>query len=254
MKSNKKVCFWGPILVTIIFMTFSLYCWISFQIKENFESQQTRIHYHVITLGTEERLANIKIQQGKIKSNIHLFQGTVGKTLDLNSVQDPIIDASFAPNYNIEKDATLRKNEIGCYLSHYYLYQEIARKYNHTGYTVIFEDDFIIDADFEKNLTEGLHRFQEKPFDILYLANSSDNIGPKTDNQPFCYLDSQKNLWGTHAYLVNNSSIDKLIQETKHMKKQIDVQLADSIFNKKLTAYTFCPFIAKYSGELESTI
>lgn len=237
------------IFLFFLFFLFSIYTIIT--CKENFEEdvKKNNITYYVISLRTPDRLANIENQQEKMKANIKIFDGVNGKTVDFEKMDDPVISPSFKP----DKQNTLRKNEIGCYLSHYYLYKQIAVT-SKTGYTVIFEDDFAIDNEFEIKLLQGLERFADKNFDILYLENSSNNIGEETDVQSICNLDASRALWGTYAYLVNNSNIEKIIQETKLMIQEIDNQLASSIFSKKLTAYTFCPFIAKTNIELPSLI
>lgn len=208
---------------------------------EPFELQE-EVTFYVITLHTEERLKNIDTQQAKMKAKIHLFNGVDGKKIDIPSLKDPTIDPAFV------RDDKIRKNEIGCYMSHYQLYQKIAASGNSKGYTVIFEDDFILEDDFENKLTQGLEQFAEKDFDILYLENVAQNIGKETETKNICEIDKEKNLYGTLGYLVKNANIQKLIENTNHMSMAIDHQLKNAIFQNKLVAYTFCPFIIKQAG------
>jgi len=52
-------------------------------------------------------------------------------------------------------------------------------------------------------------------FDILYMYNTSNNIGdPFIEN--ICRCDKSKNLWGTMAYIVKNSNINKIVNEPSH--------------------------------------
>lgn len=232
------------LLILFLLIVFSIYFLPNF--LEPFELQE-EVTFYVITLHTEERLKNIETQQAKMKTKINYFDGVNGREVDINSVKDPKIDKAFKTNEKI------RNNEIGCYLSHYYLYQKIASSGNPKGYTVIFEDDFVIDDDFETKLAEGLERVGNKDFDILYLENQTNNIGKVTEHPQICEMDRNIELFGTLAYLVKNKNIPKIIQNTNFMKVPIDVQLRDSIFGGALKAYTFCPFIVKQSG-MPSTI
>lgn len=214
--------------------------------KENLENREN-IHYYVITLQSEDRMKNIEQQQPKISSTIEIVDGVVGKNLterEIRSMQDPIIE--FA-NGNLDN---IKKNEIGCYLSHYRLYQTIATKPNASTYSVVFEDDFVINTDFESELQQALDKIHD--FDILYLYLSGHKkTEPKSQN--VCLIDSDMNVFGTTGYVVKNQNIHKLLDETKVMKHQIDVQLQNAIHAKKLEAYKFCPYIVNVSG-LPSTI
>ena len=241
----KKIFWKKSLLIFFIFLIFILSIVMSFFMvktyQESFELQE-EVTFYVITLNTEERLKNIKNQQAKIKAKIHLFEGVDGRKLDISSVKDPEIAPSFI------KEDKIRKNEIGCYMSHYRLYQKIASSGNPKGYTVILEDDFVLDDDFENKLTKGLEQFVEKDFDILFLENVAQNIGKKTETQQICEIDKKKDLYGLLGYLVKNANIQKVIQNTNHMTTAIDHQLENAIFQNELVAYTFCPFIVKQAG------
>jgi hypothetical protein len=47
------------------------------------------------------------------------------------------------------------------------------------------------------------------------MYNTSNNIGdPFIEN--ICRCDKSKNLWGTMAYIVKNSNINKIVNEPSH--------------------------------------
>ena len=246
-QKNRKMLFLLLLFLLIIVLTYY------FSNKENFDTND-KIRYYVITLHSQDRLENIRKQQEKLKAKIELFDGIIGKNLkniDIQSSKDPVIE--FTENINLDdntQDNTIKKNEIGCYLSHYYLYKKIAQENTSSTYSVIFEDDFIINNDFENELNNALSFIDD--FDIIYLyLHGHTETEKKTNN--ICIITEDTGLFGTGAYIINNKNINKLINETKIMKTQIDVQLQNIIRSKKLKVYKFCPYIVNISG-LPSTI
>jgi GR25 family glycosyltransferase involved in LPS biosynthesis len=102
------------------------------------------IDIYVISLRHKERLKNIEIQKNKIdinNNNFIIYDAVNGNNLDLNQlVESNILSDVFMIGNEV------RKREIGCYLSHYNIYNKI--KENNKGeYTIIFEDDFILEID-----------------------------------------------------------------------------------------------------------
>ena len=249
----KKNILYVVAILLFFLIIFMLCC--RFMYLENFDIREPtpEIVYYVITLNKEDRLKNIENQQNKIKQPFKLFTGVDGKTVKIDEIRDPKIDSAFMPEMNDERQIRIRKNEIGVYLSHYTIYNEIKKDGNENGYTVIFEDDFNLIDDFESVFQSKFQQFKEMDFDIMFLENVANNIGETTTTDGICQIDKNKSLYGTLAYVVRNSSIDKIIQETKNMQTQIDHQLGKGIFNGKLKVFTFCPFIVKQGG-FESTI
>ena len=217
--------------------------------KEMFSTfNKVDIDCFVITMQTPERMKNIKENQSKVKFNIKIFDAVDGAKIDVNSITDPIIEDSFKND-----TSKIRKREIGCYLSHYNLYKKIESESDANGYTIIFEDDFLIMSDdFEDKITKTLKDMESSDFDILYIYNTSDNIGTKYIEN-VCEIDKSKYLWGTMAYIVKNKNINRIINKTLYMNVQIDKKFWQSFQNGELKIYTFCPFLAKTSG-MPSTI
>jgi GR25 family glycosyltransferase involved in LPS biosynthesis len=220
---------------------------------ENIENPETPIHYYVITLGSEERNQNIEKQQEKMRSNIEIVNGVVGKDLTgivIQSMTDPVIEFTHP---NIDEDTQenrIKKNEIGCYLSHYQLYKKIAAQQS-SPYSVILEDDFIINNDFETELNNEMKQM-DQDFDLIYLYLHGHTDTEKITNH-ICVITEETGLYGTGGYLVNNKNIQKLIDETKVMRGQIDVQMHEIIRSNKIKAYKFCPYIVNMTG-MQSTI
>jgi len=219
-----------------------------FNLKESFENDEPQIDYYVISMkGQDKRINNIQTQQKKINTVINVFDAIIGEDVDMDNVPDQIVAEEF------KEDSKHRKREIGCFLSHYYILKLIESDGNPDGYTVIFEDDFNIIVDgFEEKLKSTLDSMSEHDFDILYIETLSNNMGdPLTDD--VCHIDTTKDFYGTQAYIVNNASIDRLLDATWKIDMPIDIKYREAIKSKDLTAYTFCPFLTK-SADLETTL
>ena len=89
--------------------------------------------------------------------------------LDLD---ETLISAISEDEYNPKKHDK-KMGQIGCYLSHFNIYKKI-KKENKDGYTIIFEDDFLIKSE---NLLDEV----KKAINIL----NTKNIDYKLKSMPF---------------------------------------------------------------------
>ena len=242
MRHIKKLILIILFFVIIISLYFSF-----FNTTEMFENE-LQIDYYVISLkGREDREQNIKNQQQKIKKHINVFEAINGNEIDMNNVSNQIVADTF------KEDSKHRKREIGCFLSHYYILKLIKSNASPNGYTVIFEDDFdIIVEDFHEKLKNTLESMSQYEFDMLYIETLSNNMGEPLIKD-VCNIDLNKDFYGTQAYIVKNSSIDKLLESTWIIDTPIDHKYTHAIRTNKIKAYTFCPFLTK-SINTESTL
>jgi GR25 family glycosyltransferase involved in LPS biosynthesis len=230
--------FWYIIVLLIIVILFLF-------LKTNKEGFDNNFDIYVITLKSEDRMINIKSQQEKINIPIQIFDAVNGNNLILNNI-DNLKSDGFNPN---EKQ---KKREIGCYLSHYNIYK-ICKK---TGYTIVFEDDFSIDVD---NLIDKINKSIEKlneniNFDIMYIGNHIWNEKHGSFIVDDLYkVGNHEGLGGTHAYVINNKNIDKIIQETSLIDRQIDVKIQHLANEGKLNVIKTYPYYVN-TIEVESTI
>lgn len=215
--------------------------------KEMFENG-TYIDYYVISMkGQDKRIDNILTQQQKINATINVFDAIIGEDVDMNNVPNQIIAEDF------KKNTKHRKREIGCFLSHYYILKLIESNGNPDGYTVIFEDDFNIVVDgFEEKLKSTLESMSQYEFDMLYIETISNNMGERLTDD-VCKIDTTKDFYGTQAYIVKNSSIDRLLDATWTIDMAIDNKYTTAIKSNKIKAYTFCPFLTK-STDFKTTL
>ena len=241
----------------IIFLLFVWYLVYPYNL-ENFEMDK-KLDFYVITMKNPDRLKNIEEQEGKINKNvtekikIELIDAVVGVDLDLkNMVSEGILSPEFVDKNNIDDTSKYRRRVIGCYASHLKIYDTIKRKGNN-GYSVIFEDDFDIkNEDFLDVVIKALKDLQNHDFDMLFLGNNHRNYGNgevlknKGDLlvNNIHFVNGGQYFYGTHAILVNNKNISKIIDKTKFINSEIDTKL-QSLSGGDLKIFVLYPDIVE---------
>lgn len=215
------------IIIVIIYIFF--YPKLTVELFNNTDT----LDLYVITLGKEERITNIEKQQRKINNKIKIFNAVNGKKLDYNKL---IASNIIADDKKLSKKYDQKMGQIGCYLSHLNIYKKIKND-NKSGYTVIFEDDFLINTpDLKNEIKKSIDILKNKniDFDFIFLGNLRNNHGKNIKDNLY-YLDKNTNLYGTHGYLINNNKIDKIINNLSRIYTTIDDSIQDlsyeDIFN-----------------------
>lgn len=201
------------------------------------------INYYVITLSTRERLENIEYQKNKFNLDIKKFDGVDGNKLDLKHL---INKKRLCEKY---KNNTLNiGRNVGCYYSHINLYKKIKNESNETGYSIIFEDDFDIRTNnFNAYIFNILDNVANSDFDIIYLGYLYNSVGEKYKDNLY-YPDKNVELLCTHAYIINNSSIDKFLSLLSYIDMPIDNKLDKAIKQNKLKALVAYPSVVFQKG------
>jgi GR25 family glycosyltransferase involved in LPS biosynthesis len=224
---------------------------------ETFEIVPT-IDFYVITMGKPDRENNIKLQieqqinimfqnpneNDRFNFDIKRIDAVVGKNLDLDLLinnnrldKNIYIDGKNGFNMKLEN----RKNEIGCYLSHYKTYETIRDNGNPMGYSVIFEDDFVLNPDFLSTLDNTMIQVKNSDidFDIIFLGITG-NTGDKIIDNVYAISGVS---WCAHGYLVNNKSINKILEKIWLIDNVIDAQIFKKGEEKELIIYRLDPTI-----------
>jgi len=217
------------------------------------------VDYYVITMNSEQRLANIADQQAKLAAPIQKIDAVVGADVDID---DLVAKKVIAPEFG--NKTKRRRGEIGLYLSNLKVYNMIKEKGDPNGYSVILEDDFeIIDDDFENKLQAAVDTLQSIDFDMLYLQNNSNEYNKEAtieknrgellkDN--IYYFDKNNYLFGTVGILINNKNIDRILEATKYMDQQIDQKIQFAGIYDKLKLMMMYPNIIDQRHNMESLI
>lgn len=125
----------------------------------------------------------------------------------------------------------LRPGQIGCWQSHYKIWQNMI--FNNINKLLIFEDDCYFVNDFKDLYNETLEMIKDKDYDILFLGYSGSNI---VINKDLHLLD-----YGVprclHAYVLTLSGAKKLVEKMSVIDYPIDEIIGRLFHRKELTGY-----------------
>ena len=122
---------------------------------------------------------------------------------------------------------SLKKSEIGCYLSHYMCYQDAYK--NNRDWTVIFEDDVKIPGSFWQKVTKMMIELPSDA-DILLLGasplwrNKYEHLGKLKR----CTLNLNKVLgevYGLHGYIVRKKALKTLLECKFPVDAPMDIKI-----------------------------
>jgi glycosyl transferase family 25 len=243
----KSIYFLIIILILVIIYSISLSIYETFDIYNS-------IDYYVISMkNKQDRIDNINEQQSKIpKLKLQVVEAVNGNVMsdqEFKQLYDNGIIAKDRYEYAIESKHG--KGEVGCYLSHIKIYNMV--KNSSSKYSVIFEDDFEITQDFENQLNAILDNVENIEFDYIYLTNLNNNKGEHIKDNIY-FMDKNNLLTGTQGYLINNSQIDKIIENTKYMDRPIDHRIADLCKDNVFKILVIHPVIVEHKPPNGTTL
>jgi GR25 family glycosyltransferase involved in LPS biosynthesis len=164
------------------------------------------------------------------------FEAIMGGSLDKSKYcfQTPILPQKMF----------LNNGEVGCFQSHREVYKLILE--NGWQKTLIFEDDALINPEIINSFNE---KYSEVPEDwqMLYLGHRNYDT-MKNEARPDTFALKKQltpNVWAadgcwlTHAYAVDLSAVQFLLDNTQVMYGSIDNVLSD--IQKHLKVYAFHP-------------
>lgn len=163
------------------------------------------------------RIESCKKEFEKSKLDFQFFYGIDGSKTNLKVITDNTL------NYT-----QMNSGRIGCFLSHYMLWNHIL--YSDYEEALILEDDFEFVVSFE----EVLNYKKDLPneWDLFFIGYCCEtNINPITENiatgDGIC----------THAYFINKKSIQKIITDILPVDLPIDMKLK-TLFSKLKAFYS----------------
>ena len=176
-----------------------------------------------------DRLKHIKNELNKINYSgpIERIQGIDGRQLNINNLSNDLITIegkNDALNKNKGMYYILTPGAIGCALSHLNIYNKIIEEMSDDNYSLILEDDIIINNNFMNKLNNYTSKMPH--FDILFLGYHNFNSNEKNENNIY---GKPKKIWGLFGYLINKKSAIE-IKKVFPLKYQIDTEMP-KIFN-----------------------
>lgn len=147
------------------------------------------------------------------------FNAVVGKTLDVDTVG--LMSKSARDDLKItEKNGyrlhhhDLTRGGIGCFLSHWLIFEDLMNDQSNSVYLVL-EDD----AQLDKHIFEKLKELKlPKDWDVLLLGTARLNASSISHDILRAY-----GFWGTHGYLINKQGAEKCVRSFK--AEPIDAQI-----------------------------
>lgn len=200
-----------------------------------------------------DRFKNMIIRLDGLGIRAERFSAIHGGEIDFS---DP--DYNYYTSQNIKK--SLNNAEIGCFLSHRTIYKEIKK--NGWKKTLILEDDCDFCPDFLA-LFEKIYK-EVPEYEMLYLGQWNYDVEINGNKGETFALKNRvasvgnrdlyeaERCWLTHAYAVDLSVIDTLLDNTTNLYASVDQVLADIQAEKKLKVYAIHPAIIKQDGTRSS--
>ena len=215
----------------------------SFGGKKNI-SKFMSIRYYIIHCDEhEERMSHITNLQQEFNQEITIFKGIATNHVLLKDQHTYIQQTK--PTIKLTYFRFWQSGQIGCYLSHIGLMEHIMQN-KESEYSVIFEDDVVFD-------TKTLHSNIEKiiqhnlDFDILFLGNNNENKGEHIIDNIY-HVDNNNHCWGTHALLIHNKNIEKILNDNYTLIHVLDVQYRLLNCRKKMTNLIIHPIMCWHAN------
>jgi GR25 family glycosyltransferase involved in LPS biosynthesis len=187
---------------------------------------QEYIKYYVIHLkGNKERHENIVNMEKVLGQPIHRFDAVKG-----SSINDEMFHSIIRTSEKI-----YNKNELGCYLSHANLMNEVSSKY-----AVIFEDDFKVYPDTHERIKNMLTNFPD--FDIIMIGDCNNKIGEEIYPN-ICRVHPTDMICGSSGYIIRTDNAHRIKSHLKSITSPIDLKFYNHIKSGDIDGYIHCPAI-----------
>lgn len=184
----------------------------------------------------------------------------------LNSSDIKILGVDLLPGYyDPFSGRTLTKGEVGCFLSHYYIWKEIVDM--QMDKALVFEDDVRFQANFKRRVLRLMEEVEqtELDWDMIYLGRKQVNPG---DEEP---VENVHNLvWAGYSYwtlsyaislqgaqkLLNAEPLSKMLPVDEFLPimydKHPNEDYKSHFPNRNLQAFSTRPLLVqpcKYAGD-----
>ncbi|XP_053623852.1 glycosyltransferase 25 family member [Plodia interpunctella] len=121
-----------------------------------------------------ERRQMMELSFKELGMDVKLFKAVDGRILDLNDLRE--YSVTLMPNYEDPyHKRPMKAGEVGCFLSHYYIWEEIVK--NKYAKTLILEDDVYFVPYFRHRLVALLDELKDIKWDLLYLGRKAMHGG-----------------------------------------------------------------------------
>ena len=187
------------------------------------------IPVYVISLARAvDRRADITRRLNTAGVDYEIIDAVDGNQLDLSTLKNRLRQDKFRAKY----DRDMKRGEIGCFLSHYNLWQRIVKE--QTPFALVLEDDAEWEDDFFATVRDVV---QSKYYwNVVHLSKSGDTgridstLQTVGNNRKLARLKHPRKI--TTAYLIDLDGARKLLPYCYEIIEPIDAQwLNYSLYN-----------------------
>lgn len=181
--------------------------------------------YMVSIPEVEERRSNVLNLQKRLEKKFECF----------------IVDAFLWRNHDVfkilqdekielEQSSPTSLSQIGCFLSHRKVWQQIASSTNKDAIHIIIEDDMTVIDDFEQKVSDFIDQIN-RPIDavIMWKHPHQEQEQLKQEIYDGC-MSSFYFQWGLCSYMITQEFASILVSSIQKLTAPIDLQLAHCIF------------------------
>jgi len=181
------------------------------------------------------------------KNKIKVFEAIVGNELKDDEIKNILSISSLDTLYNksINHKDIRTKGAIGCYLSHYKIWEKIIKE--NLENVLIFEDNLALDIDVKE--FEDYVNSIPQDYDTAFLYWFSLWFDPLNNPKKNTIINNywnkynSINVWGSGSYLLSRKGAEKLVKNAFPICYRIDAYI--NILNNVDTS--FIRYIAKES-------
>lgn len=142
--------------------------------------------------------------------------------------------------------------QIACYLSHYTLWQKLLSDPDNEYY-IIFEDDVIIDDNFETTVDNILKKKTKVDFlSLIYYFKRNNDTVYKQDSDFFVI---QNPFYGMLSYMISKNCAKKLTQWSIPLLSQVDAFIGYvANYENDLNFFLYKNSLGRHSGLFDSQL
>lgn len=155
----------------------------------------------------QERRFLMELSFKELGMSVQHFSAIDGRNLDMNDLREYSI--TLMPNYEDPyHKRPMKAGEVGCFLSHYYIWQDIVK--NHHRVALLLEDDIHFVPYFRHRFIQLMDEISELDWDLVYIGRKilldgeEEYATPHTTRPLYSY-------W-TLGYLISERGAKKLLR------------------------------------------
>lgn len=139
-----------------------------------------------------------------------VFEAIDGRALNSSGIKELGVDL-LPGYYDPYSSRTLTKGEVGCFLSHFYIWEQIVERQLDSA--LVFEDDVRFQGFFKRRLARLMEDIasMELDWDLIYLGRKQVTSEPETPVEEVRHLVIADYSYWTLAYAISQQGAQKLL-------------------------------------------